>query len=108
MSLIDKAVEHFSSKATREIHIPEWDVSLYAKNLTMNDKSKWLARSNGNATDFMIYAIIFGLIDKDGNSPFDLGDKQKLMNQVDPDIITRLSDFILGAAEQTEESREKN
>lgn len=108
MKLIETAVSHFSSKAVREIHVPEWDVTLYSKNLCMEEKSKWLSRANGNATEFMIYAIIFGLTDNKGENVFDIGDKPKLMKSVDPDIIARLSDFVLSTAGDTEEEREKN
>lgn len=108
MSLIDKAVQHFSSKGLRKIEIPEWDAELYAKNLTLEDRAKWLTRADGDTTDFMVYAIIFGLIDKDGNQVFDVGDKIKLRRNVDPDIVTRLANFVLLVSGESEEDREKN
>jgi hypothetical protein len=108
MSLIDKAVQHFSSKGLRKIEIPEWDAELYAKNLTLEDRAKWLTRADGDTTDYMVYAIIFGLIDKDGNQVFDVGDKIKLRRNVDPDIVTRLANFVLLVSGESEEDREKN
>jgi hypothetical protein len=108
MSLIDKAVQHFSSKGLRKIEIPEWEAELYAKNLTLEDRAKWLTRADGDTTDYMVYAIIFGLIDKDGNQVFDVGDKIKLRRNVDPDIVTRLANFVLLVSGESEEDREKN
>lgn len=108
MSLIDKAVQHFSSKGLRKIEIPEWEAELYAKNLTLEDRAKWLTRADGDTTDYMVYAIIFGLIDKDGNQVFDVGDKTKLRRNVDPDIVTRLANFVLLVSGESEEDREKN
>ena len=42
--LIEAAVEHFNSKEIRKLEVPEWNTTLYAKNLTLHDKSKMLAR----------------------------------------------------------------
>lgn len=108
MSIIDKAVEHFSSKTVRQIHIPEWGVDLFAKNLTLEDRAKWLARADGDTTDYMVYAVIFGLTDGDGEAVFDVGDKMKLRRSVDPDIVARLANFVLQVGGESEEDREKN
>jgi len=108
MSLIDKAVTHFSSKGLRKIEIPEWETVLYAKNLTLEDRAKWLSRADGDTTDYMVYAVIFGLTDKEGNAVFDVGDKVKLRRNVDPDIVTRLANFVLLVSGESEEDREKN
>lgn len=108
MSLIDKAVEHFSSKAVRKIEVPQWGVELFSKNLTLEDRSKWLARADGDTTDYMVYAVIFGLTDAEGNPVFDIGDKVKLRRHVDPDIVAKLANFVLQVSGETEEDREKN
>lgn len=108
MSLIDKAVEHFSAKAVRQIHIPEWNVDLFAKNLTLEDRAKWLSRADGDTTDYMVYAVIFGLTDGSGEAVFDVGDKVKLRRHVDPDIVARLANFVLQVGAESEEDREKN
>lgn len=108
MKLIESAVQHFSNKAIRSIHIPEWDVTLYAKNMTLDDKAKMYARSNGNGTDYLIYAVIFGLQDKDGEPPFTLEDKVALKTKVDPEVVSRLANFVLQTEAKSEEEREKN
>ena len=36
--LIENALAHFSSKDLRKIEVPEWEVTLFAKNLTLDDK----------------------------------------------------------------------
>ena len=56
----------------------------------------------------MVYAVIFGLTDKEGNAVFDVGDKIKLRRNVDPDIVTRLANFVLLVSGESEEDREKN
>lgn len=108
MKLIDTAVSHFSKKAIRELHVPEWEATLYSKNLSLDDKAKWLARSDGDNFDFLVYAVIYGVTDAEGNSVFDIGDKVKLRNKVDPDIVTRIANFVLDTTSDKEEDREKN
>lgn len=108
MKLIDTAVSHFSKKVIRELHVPEWEVTLFSKNLSLDDKAKWLARSDGDNFDFLIYAVIYGVTDQEGNSVFDIGDKVKLRNKADPDIVTRIANFVLDSASDKEEDREKN
>jgi len=106
--LIDLAVGHFSSKVVREIHVPEWDVTLYAKNIGIQEQAKWITRANGNSTEYLVYSVIFGLMDKQGEPVFDIGDKPKLMTSVDPEVISRLANFVLATAAENEEEREKN
>ena len=106
--LIDVAVSHFSSKVVRELHVSEWDTTLYAKNLTLDDKAKFIKRSGDDSTDFLIYAIIFGLMDNQGEPVFDIGDKVKLRSHVCPNLITKLANFVLEIDSSTEEEREKN
>ena len=108
MSLIDAAVAHFSNKEVRSMEVPEWGATLYAKNLTMNDKAKWLKRAQDDTTEYMLYAVIFGTTDEKGEPVFDIGDKPKLRNHADPDVVSRVATFVLNIDKPTEEDREKN
>lgn len=106
MSVLDKAISHFSKKEVRSIEVPEWECTVYARNLTLEDKAKWITRSDGDNVMYLVYALIFGAMDKDGESIFDIGDKVKLMRNVDPEVLARVSGFIL--ASQEAEELEKN
>jgi len=106
--LIDEAVAHFSNREVRSIEVPEWNVKLYAKKLTLDDKSRWAKRADGDATDYLVYACIFGLQDHEGKEVFGLEDKVKLKKSVDPEIVTRLGNFALALDAESEEEREKN
>lgn len=106
--LIDVAVSHFSNKEIRELYVPEWSVTLYSKNLTLDDKGKLLKRAQDDTTDYLVYAVIFGVTDKEGEPVFDIGDKVKLRNHVDPEVLSRIANFVLDAAGATAEEREKN
>ena len=105
-NLIARAVAHFSGKEVRSIRVDEWDCTLYSKNLSLEDKSRWFARADGDNTDYLVYALIFGLTDEKGDAVFDLGDKLKLRKNVDPEVLSRVANFVLDL--QDEEEREKN
>lgn len=107
-SFIDNAVAHFSGREIRSLEVPEWGVTVYAKNLSMSDKAKITSRADGNLTDFYCYTIIFGASDAQGEPVCDVGDKHKLANNVDPEILARVANFIHEGAVSTEEEREKN
>lgn len=104
--LIENAVAHFSGKEVRSIRVDEWDCTLYSKNLSLEDKARWYARADGDNTDYLVYALIFGVTDKDGEAVFDIGDKVKLRKSVDPEVLSRVANFVLQI--EDEEEREKN
>ena len=54
----------------------------------------------------LIYALIYGVTDEKGEAVFDIGDKVKLRKQVDPEVLSKVANFVLEA--QDEEEREKN
>ena len=104
--LIDSAVAHFSGKEVRSLRVDEWDATLYSKNLSLEDKAKWFARADGDNTDYLVYALIFGVTDENGESVFDIGDKVKLRKHVDPEVLSRVANFVLDTVNG--EDAEKN
>lgn len=108
MKLIEKAIAHFSAKERRELYITEWETKVYSKNLTLEDKSSWLKRADSDTWEYMVYAVIFGLVDENDEPVFDLGDKPKLKKSVDPEIVGKLASFVLETAGENDEDREKN
>ena len=106
--LIDVAVSHFSNCVIRTLEVPEWETTLYAKNLTLNDKAKWLGRADNDTTDYLCYSVIFGVTDKDGEMVFDIADKTRLRNNVNPELVSRIANFVLAIPDKAEADREKN
>jgi hypothetical protein len=104
--LIDNAVAHFSSKEVRTLRVDEWDCTLYSKNLSLEDKARWFSRADGDNTDYLVYALIYGVTDEKGEAVFDIGDKVKLRKSVDPEVLSKVANFVLEA--QDEEELEKN
>lgn len=93
--IIDNAVAHFSSKEIRSIRVDEWDCTLYSKNLSLEDKARWFSRADGDNTDYLVYALIYGITDEKGDSVFDIGDKVKLRKRVDPEVLSKVANFVL-------------
>ena len=108
MKLIEKAVSHFSSRERRSLYIPEWEATIYARNVNLEDKSSWMKRSDGDHFEFMLYAVIGGAEDENGEPCFDIGDKPKLKKAVDPDIVSTIATFVLETSAKNDEEREKN
>lgn len=107
--LVDDAVAHFKSLPTREISIPEWnDEKYFVKNLTLADMAKLRSRSGEDNEDYFVYAIIFGLVDGEGEPVADIGDKHKLKSFTSHEVTRRIALEILSHQTQTEEEREKN
>ena len=106
--LIDQAVAHFSSREIRSMNVPEWEATVYAKNMSLDAKSRLAKRADGDTYDYLVYACILGLTDEQGEAVFTLEDKVKLKKSVDPDIVIRLGNFALGIEGDEERDPEKN
>ena len=107
-NLIDQAVAHFSSREIRSMNVPEWEATVYAKNMSLDAKSRLAKRADGDTYDYLVYACILGLTDEQGEAVFTLEDKVKLKKSVDPDIVIRLGNFALGIEGDEERDPEKN
>lgn len=101
--LIDSAVSHFSKKEIRELRVDEWETTLYSKNLSLADKAKFMSRADGDTSDYLVYAVIFGVTDDKGDPVFDIGDKQKLKTNVDPDVLSAVANFVLNLTDDEED-----
>jgi len=104
--LIEVAVSHFNAREVRRMEVPEWETTLYAKNLSLEDKHKWLKRAKGETDEYLLYAVIFGVTDENGDVVFDVGDKHVLKTSVDPEVLSRIANFVLEVDAKTEEERE--
>jgi hypothetical protein len=108
MSIIQQAIAHFSNKAVHKVEVPEWGTTLYVKNLNLDDRSKISSRADGNTTDYMVYAVIFGAMDEKGEPVFTIEDKPMLRTRCDPAVVTRIANAVLDVKSKSEEEREKN
>jgi len=90
MGILDNAKAHFDTLETKSIDVPEWDDVIYSTPFTMGEKKTLWKFAKGDDFEFMVRTLILKALDKDGNKMFDLSDKVALMNNVSPDVITRV------------------
>ena len=98
MSVLDKATAHFESLGIRQIEVSEWDIVIHCSPFTMNEKRKLLRVAKNDDLEFLVRALIMKARDAQGDPMFDLSDKLTLMNNVDPDVITRVVTEITASA----------
>lgn len=91
MDILDKAIEHFDNQGTIEIEVPEWDAVIYSTPFTLAEQRKLQKFAKEDDIEFLARAIIMKATDRDGEKIFDLSDKQKLMNRVDPKVLSRIA-----------------
>jgi|TARA_B100002003_G_C14127397_1_gene542257 hypothetical protein len=101
-SVLDRAKDHFSEMEMKVIEVEEWGegneaLVIYAKPLTLRDKSRILKMSKGDDISIMAEVVVMKAEDKDGNCLFTRADKETLMRSVDPDIIARIAAEIMGS-----------
>ena len=97
-SILQHAEEQFSSIKRKTIEVPEWDTTIYAKPLTLAEKRKLyrnLGAKSEDISSMMVDALIMKAEDKDGKKVFTPDDRDRLMNKVDPDVVSAIATEIL-------------
>ena len=93
--ILEKAKEHFKAIDRKIIDVPEWNITVYAKPLTLADKR--ILTRNTKPDDVTLFAdvLILKAEDKEGKKLYSLEDKQTLMKSVDPEVVARVAQEIL-------------
>ena len=93
--ILDKAKEHFKAIDRKIIDVPEWEITVYAKPLTLADKR--ILTRNTKPDDVTLFAdvLILKAEDKEGKKLYSLEDKQTLMRSVDPEVVAIVAQDIL-------------
>ena len=93
---INLATAHFETMLAGAmrgpIAVPEWDLDVYYKTTsTMAEEARVIELTQeGKTTEGLVVQLIMKALDEDGDHLFDMGDKLKLMNNVDPSVILRV------------------
>ena len=98
ISILDQAEEQFSSIQRKQIDVPEWNTTIYAKPLTLAEKRKRyrnLGAKSEDISSMMVEALIMKAEAKDGKKLFTPDDRDRLMNKVDPDVVSAVATEIL-------------
>ena len=92
MSVIDNMKAHFSDQEVKTIEVKEWGddegpLKIFVKPFTLAEQKKLYSMSKNDDMDMLAYTLIMKALDADGNKIFNLGDKQTILNQVDPFVL---------------------
>ena len=108
MSVINNAKVHFKTKLTDKlecIEVKEWDSIVYFKpsaNLKQTEEIVALYRDNKIA-EALVAVLLTRALNEDKTKMFTVADKFDLMNNVDPDTVTKVATHILNSEPDSEE-----
>lgn len=93
--VLQKASEHFKSQLSggmKTIEVPEWETTIYYKPIaTFAEQQKVFEYHNkGQLVEALIETLITRAKTEEGKNMFSRGEFAFLMNEVDPEIITRI------------------
>lgn len=102
MSVIAKAKGHFKTKLTDKlewVEVPEWETKIYFKaSATLKQTEEVVALHRENkVAEALATVLISRALNEDGSKMFTVADKFDIMNQVDPDVVTRIATHILNS-----------
>ena len=96
MSDIDKVISHFADKKKRPVTIEEWGVTYYISPLTVAETRRLFQSAKKDEVTMLVDAIIMKAEKENGDKAFSINDKQRLMTEVDPNVLAELSSKITG------------
>jgi hypothetical protein len=94
--VLSKAKTHFaeiSNKGIDNLHVPEWDTTVYWKvgGLNFASQSKIIElQQKGQSAEALIEMLIMRALNKDGKKMFRPLEKPILMRDVDPNVILQI------------------
>lgn len=113
--VLERAKLHFQPQRTtpKTIHIPEWadpenpddNGVFHATALNLKERQN-IDKSAKDDIELGVDVVIAKLQDADGNRIFNRADKPEIMRSVDPQVISRVAQEILGSSDL--EEAEKN
>ena len=113
-AILDAAIDHFTNMETQSIEVDEWinpetnePFKIYWEPLNLKQRAIIYKRAKNDDYTSMVFALIYGAKDADGNKLFTIEHKQMLMTQVDPTIVSTIAKKILGIEEDEDDLEKK-
>lgn len=113
INVLEKATSHYRSAISgnlQKVSVPEWDCDIYFRsttNLRSEAEVVELTRQ-GKTVEALVASLINKAVDEDGNKLFSKHDKDTLMNEVDPNVLLRVTSEINSGPLPSLEEVEKN
>lgn len=113
INVLERATTHYKSAISgnlKSITVPEWDCDIYFRqttNLRSEAEVVELTRQ-GKSVEALVMSLINKACDEEGNRLFTKYDKDTLMNEVDPNVLLRITSEINNGPMPSVEEIEKN
>jgi hypothetical protein len=93
-SIIDRVTGHFASLQKKEIHVPEWGVTIHASPITVADMDV-IDRAKGVGAK-AVAILLRKAKDERGEPVFSATEEWDLLNKADPLVVDRVATQIFG------------
>jgi hypothetical protein len=90
MKAIDKITGHYKALGVKKTHVPEWDLDVYSKPLTMLVKAKIKESMGKNEEDMAMHTIVAMALTIDGEKMFTVEDEQALRAASSSSMLDKL------------------
>lgn len=93
MSVLDKATTHFKSRMGDLlcVDVPEWATKVYYRPINLLDQGEiYSLQEQKKTAEAVAMTIVLRARNEDGSRMFKRADKFQIMNDVDPDVITKI------------------
>lgn len=109
MGILDRAKEHFAALETKSLEVPEWEVTVYWRPWTVNERQKVMGavKASGKDAEYSPRVLLAKALDVKGAPIFGKDDLRTLCFDVDSAVVERVAMAIIGEA-ATPEDTEKN
>lgn len=111
-NVLQKATNHYQNqiKNLQSFEVPEWETTIYYRPVTtLAQEAEVIELAKvGKTVEAMVVTIINKARHEDGSRMFNKHDRNALLNEVDPNVILRISEKINGGALPKVEEMEKN
>ncbi len=98
---LQNGLDAFASRGKIRIEVPEWGTPdepaiIIATPMTIGEQSKIFPKVKKNDVSMLVDVLIMKAKDEDGNPIFRQGDQQHMLRGLDPDVVARVANEIMG------------
>ena len=107
--VIQKASAHFKEQLAsglKSVEVPQWDTVIWFKPvMSLKEQTKIFELHNkGQLVEALVQTLIVRSKNEDGTQMFSPGESVFLMNEVDPEVVTKIVSTMNKATEKAEDS----
>lgn len=107
--VLQNASTHFKEQLAsglKSIEVPQWDTTIYFKPvMSLKEQTKiFELHQSGKLVEALVQTLIVRAKKEDGKPMFSMGEFDILMNEVDPEVVTKIVTVMNKATDEAESS----